>query len=365
MHRISPHDLAYAKERADVIGWVPNVRGGGGKINPHMTRLALSDNTVMDIFHVKPVYYEAITGDWRPIEEVTTHSGNHKVIFTWSGFKMVHPRYINWLTKRMELINGELLVETMAISPYVKYLHDLVTVPKIGMTVTPIYPDPSPETTTVDGVVDTYNQGTDWNTVHDLTTSTGRANDSGTTGNVGVVGLLGTGGNNIYICRGFYLFDTSVIGSDTVDSATLSIMPNENGSNGDNDADDWTVIVQSSPASNTAIADGDFDQCGAVDNPTEGSDRIDVTAMTADTYDVFTLNATGRGWIDTGGVSKFGFREGHDVVDSAYAGANSTKNGASHYFSEDTTALNGKDPKLVVTHSAAVTSTFIPSVMMF
>lgn len=232
-----------------------------------------------------------------------------------------------------------------------------ITRGKRGNTTSTFYPDANPETTSVDGVVDTFGGTSSWDTAHDYASApAGRANDSAADANTGVSGIFN---GNVFIARGFYLFDTSSIpDTDIISSATFSVKPTENGSSGDNDGDNWVTIVQSSPASNTALVVGDFDQCGAIDNPTEGIDtgsRIGTSSLTANVYSNYALNATGLSWISKTGITKLGMREGHDVLDRAYAGANNTKNGASHYFADQTGTTN--DPKLVVEHSAGATFT--------
>ncbi len=138
--------------------------------------------------------------------------------------------------------------------------------------------------------------------------------------------------NTFYIDRGFLPFDTSGISaSATISSASLNVYVFAK-DNGDNDGSDFITVVQTSQAGHTTLVGGDFDQCGAIDLPTEGVDggeRKDITSISTSAYLTFTLNSTGLGWIKkngedapcstTNGISCFGVREGHDTSDDPVA----------------------------------------------
>jgi hypothetical protein len=224
----------------------------------------------------------------------------------------------------------------------------------IGNTVSTFYPYASTESTSVDGWIESNQTG--WDTAHDASAGT-TADDSGAY----VYARSQLSGSLGIIYRGFMLFDTSAIGSDTVSAATLSL---EGGLkvNTDNDGDDFIAIVSSTPASNTAIVTGDFDQCGdSIDDPTEMHDvggRIDIGSISTSAYNDWTLNSTGLAEIDTGGVSKFGVREGHDILDNPVAASSANYVG---FLSADTVGTTS-DPKLVVTHSGVPAK---PRVMMY
>lgn len=164
--------------------------------------------------------------------------------------------------------------------------------------------------------------GAVWATVH--------ADSAGTTADA----TLGTGDiarTNINlgfaaITRGFYPFDTnSIPSSATLVSASLNIFITAK-DDFDDDGDDWMNVVQTSQASETTLATGDYDQAGTVTNPTEGATRLDVSSgITTSAYNVWTLNATGLGWIKKVGQPSncgdhitgwtcLGMREGHDAI---------------------------------------------------
>lgn len=163
------------------------------------------------------------------------------------------------------------------------------------------------------------------------------------------------------IYRTFIPFNTSSIPSGaTVSAATLTIYATSTIADSDNDGNDFITVVQTSQATHTVLAFADFDQCGAISNPTEGIDtgqRKDITSMTVGNSYTFTLNATGRGWIKkagqtsscsaTTGITCLGIREGHDVLNSAIG--NSSTNQLPYSASEaDGTS---QDPYLSITYS--------------
>lgn len=165
------------------------------------------------------------------------------------------------------------------------------------------------------------------------------------------------------ISRIFLPFDTSSIPSNaTIDSATLNVKPDSK-TNTDNDGDDWINVVQTSQVSETTLSTADFDQAGAINNPTEGATRIDFGSITTSAYNTWTLNSTGRGWIkksgetsncgSTAGWTCLGLREGHDAIDSAIS--LNTANTMIVFMSEF--VGTGSDPYLDITYTVP-SSTF-------
>jgi len=99
-----------------------------GKINPTTTRFMLADGSYVSIFHVKPIYYETLEGQWRPLSEVTIGFGNTWIDFRGDWHTKMHPRYMNWLLKRAELLKGKDRLKVSTPSP--------VTVEGVPMEVT-------------------------------------------------------------------------------------------------------------------------------------------------------------------------------------------------------------------------------------
>lgn len=344
MHRVDPNDLAHALRLGlDPVAWAPCPLDEAGRINPQVTRLALADGRWADVTHVKLVYYETPEGSWRPLSEVCSHHGNRQIAIRPDRVSWVHPRYLLWLMKRQRLLGSELAFWApgyAGVQPrHLEWADTLTT-----------YPDPDPETTTVDGYVES-NLST-WDLTHDATAGTGAFGAGLGNSESGTSMIAGSGPvqafGNFFIAHVFVLFNTAALLSGaTISAAVLSLYCSAK-SNVDNDGDDWMNVVQSSPASNTALANGDFDQCGAINNPTEGATRIDIGSITTSAYNDFTLDATGRGWVNKTGVTKLGVREGHDCIDDPTVGGTS-KNSTDLATAE--TSGTTSDPKLVVTYT--------------
>lgn len=215
----------------------------------------------------------------------------------------------------------------------------------------PFFPDADTESTSVDG--DVASRSTVWDTVHDATSGTENARDNTVSNDVST-GFF-TSISSWEIIRYIVLFDTSVLpDGDTISAANLQLFE-EDTINNDNDTLDYLTVVQSSPASNTAIVQDDYDQVGNIDNPTEAIDagsRIDYGSISAGAYNTFTFNATGIAFIDKAGITKLGVREGHDAEDMEYDNGLGGSTFNLFKLSAAETAGTTQDPKLTVTHSA-------------
>ena len=252
-----------------------------------------------------------------------------------------------------------------------------VTYPVYTDTTTAFYPDAHTESTSVDGYVKRYNAEDDWDTFHDHTVGNLVDDNFGLSDGGEDLGTIRTnvgssGDTNIGIARNFFLFDTSGIAdTDTVSSATLSIYVHGNGEDSSFGGSasisgtavaDWTV-VQTSPASNTALVLADWNNCGSVDDPDEGTDTAFEPGAdwTNSQYNDITLNATGISWVSVDGITKLGIRSQDDCTDDAIADLKHA-NGKRYYGAEASGTSN--DPKLSVTHATA--STFTPrAITMF
>jgi len=209
------------------------------------------------------------------------------------------------------------------------------------------YPDPSVESTTVDGVMRKADS-TNWDTSHDAASSFD-SNDNGATFTAGVI----SHGNGLWsIYRSIFLFDCTDLGEDAISDATLGLY-GSGGTDDINSAQAYVNIVDSSPASNTAIVTADYNNVGdAVDDPTQFSTAIDHTNVSTSGYNDFVLDANGIANISAG-VSKFGVRSGHDMEDNPFAKNLPSDTGSHSVFHSADAGGTSTDPKLVVTHSAA------------
>lgn len=216
---------------------------------------------------------------------------------------------------------------------------------KVGTTVSTFYAGSG------DGYSAVWESTSSWATVHDATTG----NDTSATTTTTYAGFCQhqTTGGKTSILRAFFPFDTaSLPDTDDISAATLTLYSTGTTANGDNDGDNFVAIVQTSQASNTTLANADYDTCGdAITNPTEGATRISLNSWStgAGNANTFTLDATGISWISKTGYTKLGAREGHDVKNNQIA--NNTSSGAAVYLSEQ--SGTSTDPTLTVTHAPA------------
>ena len=345
------NDFKYVSEKIGVpVAFNPcPVDPRTGKINPQASQFQIlgKHEQTVSVFHVKPIYYEHISSTdenlvFRPMYEVCEHYGNRKVVFKYEKMLEIHPRYIEWLRKRMTIINGDLLV-TSPFSEKISrfnYAHELVhssvVKPKIGMTVTTVYPDPHPETSTIDGYMLANNYST-WAGAHDAATSS----SSDDTGGVGLLisGCRRQTSSDFDIWRAVATFDTSAVGADTVSAVTLSLHYNTASANWDTQNGDID-IVGVTLATPTELVVGDYD---GFDATVQAS--VDITSLSSTAYYDFTCTTS---FVNKTGVTEYGIRESHDVDDTSptlnAVGSRARWDGAD-------TAGTGSDPKLAVTHT--------------
>lgn len=274
--------------------------------------------------------------------------GNQYIVQKLSDFRP-GAKYGNVIRHRWQLFQEYAQEYYRVKEPFFRKFPILFPVtPYAGMpcyTVTTVYPDPDPETSTVDGPVG-----------NDIAPSTDTwANIRGGTGTLNAGPSVTTQDPNVgysqgatnwkWMYRSIYLWDTSSIpDTDTIDSATLS--PFGAGTKRETLASQEIVPVTSTPASNTDLVGADFNQLGTVAQ----APVITVASYSTTAYNDFTLNATGRGNISKTGISKFGTRMEGDRADAEPAASNSAASVDGNYAEATGT---GNDPKLAVTHSAA------------
>ena len=259
--------------------------------------------TLKTSFYAAPQFYED-NGQWRQIEYATTTPE----IFAASGAVKYVERRLWW----ERILPGK---------------------PLFAATDT-FRPDPDVETTSVDGQVQNSGSFTTWATVRGATAGNS-VNDNGTPGAV-----LNSFNSPAYVLsRVFLLFDTSAFDDLTdIDSATLWVSIVSVG-NPDNDGNDLLGLFTSTPASNTALVTGDFDQVGG----TLLATAVDMTGLSGS--HTFTLNATGISNISKTGVSKFSLRLGYDYLNHDPVGSSSVT------VSLADTAGTSSDPRLEITYT--------------
>jgi len=196
-----------------------------------------------------------------------------------------------------------------------------------------------------------YKNYSTWSGVHDATSGSGQSYTSTT-----MPVQAGKTNNSTYrIERAFLAFNTSALPDNTsIVDAKLKVYVHGK-TNPDNDGDDWVTVVQGSQASPTSLVLNDYDNAGAITNPTEGidtSERKDITNVSTNAYLTLNLNNTGKGWISKTGNTLLALREGHDVINSSYTGG---KGGNQLTLRSSEYSGTAFDPVLEVTYANQTT----------
>ena len=210
------------------------------------------------------------------------------------------------------------------------------------------YPDPNPETTTVDGFAERTGVDTEaWATI--IAGAGNAFNDSSSTARFVRIESGSLSGQWNTLTRGIFLFNTSTLGATAVVSAATCSL------SGSIKVDDvgWTPDVNlysANPVSNTALANGSYGLLGS----TAFSTAITYAAFSAAGYNDFVLNASGLAAISLTGVTKLGTRNAnYDVAAVSPTGAAGFAIARLEGESADTAGTTS-DPKLVITYTLPV-----------
>lgn len=205
-------------------------------------------------------------------------------------------------------------------------------------------PDANPETSTFDGLTLDANNTLSW---AGIITATDASNlyDTDATADFRIWAKSSTN-NWDFLTRGHFLFDTNSIGAgQSVDSASIDLSVDKFYLD---EFDFYANFYSTSPASNTALVNGDHDSVGT----TPFSTGKKITTMSTNwTTETWTLNSDGRDAIDVAGVSKFGLAVNYDRENATTGDPTwvaSDRSGFVVRLSENGTNI----PVLTVEHSA-------------
>lgn len=223
------------------------------------------------------------------------------------------------------------------------------------MTVLTLFPDAHPETNSVDGRAWRTGVSLTWANIHDGA-GTDFADDAATF-TLAYISSTATSPEWDYLIRSIMLFYTAVLADgDIINSVTLEVVATLRATG---IASQSINIVATTPASNTAVAPGDYQQPAAGVAQATAIAVADFTVDSA-TYNVFTLNATGRGNISKPGVSKFGARFVSDINNLAPSWVSATTTRIDVASAEEI-LVGDKRPRLVIDY----TPVFTPRAMVF
>ncbi|MCH9808453.1 MAG: FG-GAP-like repeat-containing protein [Alphaproteobacteria bacterium] len=229
-----------------------------------------------------------------------------------------------------------------------KYDAKNITKGKVGNTTITFYPTAGQNAPVDGGLTKSQNpSGASWTTLRDATAATTVYDAVDSPGHFNAVQIYdgGAGAWNA-ISRSILGFDTSSLGSATIDSATLSIHGN-NKTDGYSGAD--VVIDRTTPASSSALSTSDYDVT-QWDETLQSNTRITIASWDNTGYNHFPLNSTGEGNINSSGYSWFGLRHGMDFDDSEPTKAKKNSRIITRFVEAAGTTV---DPMLVVEITAA------------
>lgn len=218
-------------------------------------------------------------------------------------------------------------------------------------TTSTFYPDPSPESTSVDGRAGHGTGGAYNDTFANIIAAAGDGASDGDADTTAVYLAASTTTNQFAtLYRGIFLFDTSSLpDTDTINSGTFSLWGTAK-SNGLGGAD--LHLVSSAPASNTAVVAGDYDSLGSTSYGNVAYASFDATNTV---YTDITINATGLATVSKTGDTKFGCKNSWDQAGSFTGSwASGAEDNLNSKFADQAGTSN--DPKLVIVHSAAATA---------
>lgn len=212
-------------------------------------------------------------------------------------------------------------------------------------TTSTFYPDPDPESTSVDGHTVRSGVSESWATI--IAGAGTAAQDSQASVSAPRFSSAAITDEWLNILRAHTLFDTSsmpdtdVISSGTYTITSTATSPHDNFSQS-------VALISTSPVSNTALAAGDHLSMGT----TDFAARIAVGAWATSGDNIFTLNAAGLAAIDATGITKFGMDMSGSVDAIVPTWSASIFALATTTWAD--TAGTGSDPKLIVVHNGTL-----------
>lgn len=249
------------------------------------------------------------------------------------------PKFANVIRYRWSAFNAAARYfagKDLNVSPLVKYA---MSVHAATLTA---YPDPHPETTTIDGTIFKGNSS-NFATTHDAATGEYTTDTSATH----AMYWHRTGGGLYYIMRVVSLFDTSSLTASATVSAADFVLKHASSKDVRSNIDSWCVY-SSNPASNTALTTSDFLYSNF--GTTAFSNSIAFSSMaTSGNNDTYSLNASGLAAISLTSITKLAIRTVGDAGNSNTMSSNNSGMIGS-YHSADASGTSS-DPYLLVTYT--------------
>ena len=309
---------------------------------------------ITTVFKVKPVHYIGLDGRWHDLSEIASYFGNKSGMILKEGWEnKVLMEWLVWYQKRQQLIGGRGIWLPNPVT-YFGFPIGRMSLPLILNASITVFPDPNPETSTVDGSVRRSVASEAWATIRGGTGTA--AFDAGVDELTIFVSTSTTTNGYDLFSRGFFLFDTSAIGTgSTITAATLRVEGYEK-------VNSLTTsnarLAVPTTASNTGLALGDYD-IGGWTTTAQATDIVYADwSITA--YNTWTLNSTGLASISKTSITKFGYLIVIDAdnTEPAWSSAADIRLFARTAEAAGTTS----DPELSVTYTIPA---FTPKTMIF
>ncbi len=203
------------------------------------------------------------------------------------------------------------------------------------------YPNADPETSSVDGGVQRI-KTVPLETFSALRSGVGTFHlDSSIFNSVVVEQTIGF---RVTLSRALLGFDTSILGTSTILSATVSVYVLSG--NFQNDYNQSICLVPATLQDNTSLFNSDYE--GNVGNVTRLANDISLSSVTFGAYNDFTLNAAGLTYIKKHDITNFGIKLSCDVDNIDPFTGSSAKTLVQFRASEGLPQL---PPKLTITYS--------------
>jgi hypothetical protein len=353
--KIDTNDLDFITERygKPLVAQPCPISKKDGKevINPHVSTFRMTENKgkerthSVSVFHSKPIYYLHKNGGWRPLSEVTSYYGTKNLTLKDNWSAVIDLNYLRWLLQRVELLGGRVSIPGKS-----KKAVPLREGAEIFFSTSTFYPAAGTASPVCGRA---YRGGVSqaWAAFR-AAAGTGADHTETSTFNWGTLTSAATLDEWRAMSRSIAGFDTSTIGTDTVDSGTFSLY----GSGTKLDAFEQSIcLVGAEPASDNTVVAGDYVLPGNW-GTTELAPRKDVSGLSTNSYEDFTLNSAGIVYIETGAITWMGGRTSADLDDVEPAThPGSQDDSLWRCYSSDESGTS-KDPKLVIVHRATSTA---------
>ena len=253
----------------------------------------------------------------------------------------------------LEQHRARLYLEGLLRLPPLRLVDGRVLVPVGGGITTTAYPDPDPETATVDGNVGRSVNGT----FTAVRTGAGDSADPTAASLPCQFYTTAVSGEYDQFFRFISLFDFSAIAdTNTKESATYELVS-------DSTLNNFTEpgslsMVTTAPDSPTNLIASDYGTFGLTPTAKQATDRLISEINTGGSvYNVWTMNAAGLTSISLTTISKFGLCITFDYADTAPTWAANTNVSVGIFTAEK--AGTTTDPKIVLIHSALVSGSTV------